>query len=61
MIGIIIEITMGIIIGVDIWRFPLINRGTRIAGWFIRWKIQLKWMMTRGIPLFQKPPYGGIK
>ena len=29
-----------------------INGGTPIAGWFISGKIALKWMMTRGTPIF---------
>ena len=27
------------------------NGGTPIAGWFISWKIPLKWMMTGGTPI----------
>jgi hypothetical protein len=28
-----------------------INGGTPIAGWFISWKIRLKWMTTGGTPI----------
>ena len=34
------------------------NRGTPIAGWFVSWKIPLKWMMTRGTPRYGNPHMG---
>ena len=34
------------------------NGSTRIAGWFISWKICLKWMMTGGTPILGKLQLG---
>ena len=37
-----------------------INGGTPIAGWFISWKIPLKWMMTGGTPISGNLHIGNI-
>ena len=43
----------------NIWRFPARHGGTPIAGWFISWKIPLKWMIGE-YPSFRKLLYGRI-
>ena len=43
--------------GLKIWEVPNIGVITSTAGWFIKWRILLKWMIW-GYPYFRKPTYG---
>ena len=42
------------------WRYGGFHShgGTPIAGWFVSWKIPMKWMITRGTPIFPETPTG---